>query len=200
MIGYVCEQLIRFGKVLPGVFSFTIAGAAYSAESNTAHEYWFTSIDETARIELADFEGKTVLVVNTASFCGFTPQYQGLQSLWTRYKEDGLVVLGVPSNDFGNQEPHSEEKIRNFCQGAFNVSFPMTKKYSVRGAQAHPFYQWVATRSSGEATPRWNFHKILIGKHGQLAGWFSSSVKPNDKELTTAIERELKAGPNAKGS
>jgi len=142
---------------------------------------------------MKEFAGKAVLVVNTASFCGFTPQYTGLEKLWEAYKDRGLVVLGVPSNDFGGQEPGTEAQIKNFCLTNYSVSFPMTAKYPVIGASAHPLYKWAVGEAGEAAAPRWNFHKFLIGPKGELAGIFGSKVAPDDAALVSAIESHLKA-------
>ena len=128
------------------------------------------------------------MVVNTASVCGFTGQYDGLQSLWESYKDKGLVVVGVPSNDFGRQEPGSKEEIKEFCEVNFNVNFPMTSKVVVKGDEAHPFYQWANNVAGG---PMWNFHKYLITPDGEMVKGFSSLVGPESKKLTKAIERVL---------
>ncbi len=122
------------------------------------------------KLPLDAWRGRPVLVVNTASFCGYTPQYRDLEALWQRYRERGLVVLGVPSNDFGQQEPGSAAEIKQFCETNYAVDFPLAQKCRVIGGEAHPFYRWVA-ESLGEAgTPRWNFHKYLIAPDGELAG------------------------------
>ena len=142
-------------------------------------------------MKLSDFAGHPVLVVNTASACGFTPHYRGLEALWQKYRDRGLVVLGVPSNDFGAQEPGTEAEIKNFCSTRFNVTFPMTSKNAVVGNDAHPFYKWIAAQGGETAAPRWNFHKYLIDGKGELAGVFPSKVAPEDKALTSEIEREL---------
>ena len=123
----------------------------------SAHDFSFTSIDESETIALENYRGKVVVLVNTASFCGFTHQYSGLETLWRTYRDRGVVVLGVPSNDFGSQEPKSEAEIKTFCEGAFNVTFPLTKKYRVKGKDAHAFYKWVDTTTGGKGSPRWNF-------------------------------------------
>ena len=156
----------------------------------TAHDFTFVSIDG-KNLPLKSFAGKAVLVVNTASECGYTPQYAGLQKLWQERRGDGLVVLGVPSNDFGAQEPGSEQAIRQFCTGRFQVDFPMTAKQTVIGGKAHPFYRWIAEELGEGAAPRWNFHKYLIGRDGTLAGAFPSSVAPQSKELAAAIGEAL---------
>jgi glutathione peroxidase len=158
----------------------------------SAHDFQFTSIDGKP-LKLSDFAGKAVLVVNTASACGFTPQYKGLEALWRKYRDKGLVVLGVPSNDFGAQEPGSESDIKNFCDTRFNVTFPMTSKNAVIGGNAHPFYKWIVSEAGEGAAPRWNFHKYLIDTKGHLAGAFPSKVAPEDAKLADAIDTALKA-------
>lgn len=158
----------------------------------TAHDFTFKTIDG-KELPLKSLAGKAVLVVNTASECGFTPQYAGLQKLWQERKADGLVVLGVPSNDFGAQEPGSEAAIQQFCTARFQVDFPMTAKQTVIGGKAHPFYQWIGQELGEAGAPRWNFHKYLIGRDGALAGAFPSSVAPQSKELTAAIDEALAA-------
>ena len=156
--------------------------------TGSAYDFSFQSIDGTP-MKLSDWRGKVLLVVNTASFCGFTKQYAGLQELWSTYEDKGLIVLGVPSNDFGGQEPKDEGEIKKFCQGAFGVTFPLTQKQVVTGDGAHPFYVWAA--GAGGGPPAWNFHKYLIGKDGRMLRAFSSRVTPSSAELTEAIEQAL---------
>ena len=144
------------------------------------------------QILLASYAGHPILVVNTASLCGYTPQYTGLQALWTRYRDKGLMVLGVPSNDFGGQEPGGASEIEKTAQGDYHVTFPLTEKVAVKGKDAHPFYKWAALERPLEA-PRWNFHKYLIGRDGRLKAGFTSAVEPNDPRLIAAIEKELAA-------
>jgi glutathione peroxidase len=157
----------------------------------SAHDFEFTSIDGKP-MKMSAFAGHPVLVVNTASQCGLTPQYKGLEALWQKYKDKGLVVLGVPSNDFGRQEPGTESEIKEFCSTKYKITFPMTAKYPVIGGEAHPLYRWVAAEAGEAAAPRWNFHKYLIGGKGELAGIFGSRVDPSDSALASAIETELK--------
>jgi len=156
-----------------------------------AHDFTFTSITG-EKLLLSQFKGKPVLVVNTASECGYTPQYAGLEKLWQLYRDRGLIVLGVPSNDFGAQEPGDEKAIRNFCTTRFAVDFPMTAKATVVGANAHPFYKWLAAELGEAGQPRWNFHKYLIDPNGAIAGVFPSKVAPDSAELGAAIEAALK--------
>lgn len=158
--------------------------------AQSAHDFEFTAIDGGA-LPLKAFDGKAVLVVNTASQCGLTPQYEGLERLWARYRDQGLVVLGVPSNDFGAQEPGTEAEIKDFCTTRFAVDFPMTAKAVVKGAAAHPFYRWAKDQLGEAAEPKWNFHKLLIGKDGALAGAFGSRTEPDDPGLKAAIDAAL---------
>jgi len=178
--------------MLPIVLSLAaVMSPAAAAESGrSAHDFTFTAI-EGGPLPLSRFSGKVVLVVNTASFCGFTPQYKGLQAIWERYRERGFVVLGVPSNDFGGQEPGTETEIKTFCEVNYDIDFPMTAKVEVRGANAHPFYKWAAGRVGPAGTPRWNFHKYLIGPDGDLVTWFSTKTEPTSGEVTAAIEAQL---------
>jgi len=156
-----------------------------------AHSFSFKSIDGTP-FPLSQYKGKAVLVVNTASACGLTPQYKGLEALWRSYKDQGLVVLGVPCNDFGAQEPGTEGEIKTFCETHFGVDFPMTSKEHVIGSAAHPFYAWVAKELGEGAVPKWNFHKYLVGKDGTLAGTFGSRTEPEAADVKAAIEAALK--------
>jgi glutathione peroxidase len=153
-----------------------------------AHDFSFTTIDG-APLPLKQFKGRAVLVVNTASQCGFTPQYADLQVLWQRYRDRGLTVIGVPSNDFGHQEPGSNDDIKKFCRDKYQVDFPLAAKEKVTGEDAHPFYQWAAGEGGADRAPRWNFHKYLIGPFGEFAGAFPAQVKPLDQSVTDAIER-----------
>jgi glutathione peroxidase len=129
--------------------------------------------------------------VNTASKCGLTPQYAGLEALHRAKKGKGLVVLGVPSNDFGGQEPGSEAEVAQFCDTNYQVSFPMTAKQKVVGSDAHPFYRWAASTLGAESAPRWNFHKYLVGPKGELLGYFASKTPPDAIELSDAIDKVI---------
>jgi len=155
----------------------------------TAYAFTFKGLDGND-ILLASYAGHPILVVNTASLCGYTPQYAGLQALWTRFQAKGLMVLGVPSNDFGGQEPGGKSEILQTAQGDYHVTFPLTEKAAVKGPDAHPFYKWAAQERPLEA-PRWNFHKYLIGRDGRLKAAFTSATDPNDPRLIAAIEQEL---------
>jgi glutathione peroxidase len=157
----------------------------------TAYAFTFKGLDSGA-ILLSSYAGHPILVVNTASLCGYTPQYTGLQALWTRYRERGLMVLGVPSNDFGGQEPGGVAEIGKTAHEEYHVTFPITEKVAVKGKDAHPFYRWAAIERPLEA-PRWNFHKYFVGRDGHLKAGFSSAVEPADPAIVGAIERELAA-------
>jgi glutathione peroxidase len=140
---------------------------------------------------LEKFKNKTVLLVNVASNCGFTKQYSELQELYEKYSEKGLVVLGVPSNQFGGQEPGSNNEIKDFCETNFNITFPMTTKIDVKGENAHPIYLWAKENFGNAAVPKWNFHKILINKQGKIEDTYSSFTKPMSKKLINKIEEIL---------
>ena len=156
----------------------------------TAHDFEFKSIDGEP-LPLNRFKGQPVLIVNTASECGYTAQYSGLQSLWCGYQHRGLVVLAVPSNDFGGQEPGEEPEIKQFCEVNYQVDFPMTCKVAVLGGNAHPLYRWIEAEFGEAAAPRWNFHKYLIGPDGSLAGMWPSEVEPQSDPIIGAIEALL---------
>ena len=140
---------------------------------------------------LKNLKDKTVLLVNVASNCGFTKQYSELQELYDKYSEKGLVVLGVPSNQFGGQEPGSNNEIKDFCETNFNITFPMTTKIDVKGENAHPIYLWAKENFGNAAVPKWNFHKILINKDGKIEDTYSSFTKPMSKMLINKIEEIL---------
>ena len=156
----------------------------------SAHQFAFQHIS-VGELALSAFSGGAVLIVNTASQCGFTPQYRDLQGLWERYGDKGLTVIGVPSNDFGAHEPGTETEIASFCEANYAVTFPMVTKQVVVGGDAHPFYKWVVAEAGEGAAPKWNFHKYLIGPDGQLAGTFPSKVGPLDAALLAEIDALL---------
>jgi glutathione peroxidase len=164
-------------------------GSASEPGPQSAHDFSFTAIEGGA-LPMDQYRGKAVLVVNTASRCGFTNQYEGLQELWSRYRSKGLVVLGVPSNDFGRQEPGTETEIKEFCSVNFAVDFPMTEKVVVSGKQAHPLYRWMAEQSDG-AEPQWNFYKYLIDPDGRVVKLFPSQTRPTADVLVATIEQVL---------
>jgi len=178
--------------VLAGVAIAPGAAAAQGMSRMTAYTFSFAAL-KGGDIKLADYAGKPILVVNTASQCGYTPQYAGLQELWTRYRERGLMIVGVPSNDFGGQEPGGASEIEHTAHTGYGVNFPLAAKAEVRGAAPHPFYKWAAAEKPLEL-PRWNFHKYLIGRDGHIAASFATSVEPTDPRVIAAIEKELGRG------
>ncbi|HEV2649761.1 MAG TPA: glutathione peroxidase [Rhizomicrobium sp.] len=155
-----------------------------------AYDFTFRSIDG-GELPLSEFRNKAVLVVNVASQCGLTPQYSGLEALWKDKGPKGLVVLGVPANNFGAQDPGTESEIKTFCETRFAVDFPMTAKEDVIGAGAHPFYKWIAGELGEDAAPKWNFHKYLIGRDGSIAGTFGSRTAPDDAAMNAEIDKAL---------
>jgi len=142
-------------------------------------------------INLNEFKGKIILLVNVASKCGFTNQYNGLQTLYEKYKEKGFVVIGIPSNQFGAQEPGSNEQIKDFCETNFNITFPITDKVDVKGKNAHPLYKWAKENYGNSTVPKWNFHKILINKEGKIQDTFNSFIAPLSDKITKQIELAL---------
>jgi len=154
------------------------------------YDFNFKSIDG-SEIKLSDYKNKVIVVVNVASRCGYTPQYEGLQTLWTDHKND-LVVIGIPTNNF-KQEPENNAAIKDFCETNFGINFPMTEKMDVIGSKAHPFFKWAKKNHGISAIPKWNFHKIIIGKNGKIADTFASFTKPNSKKFLTAINKEIKS-------
>lgn len=159
----------------------------------TAYDFSFPRLADQSEIALSAYAGKALLVVNVASACGYTPQYRELESLYEARVKDGLIVLGVPCNDFGRQESKAEDEILSFCTSAYKVTFPMTGKVSIVGADRHPFYRWVAQEAGDSALPRWNFHKFLIDRSGSLREGFPSSAAPLGREMLAAIDAALVA-------
>lgn len=142
-------------------------------------------------VDASMFDGRVVLLVNTASRCAFTPQYEGLEALWDEYGGRGLTVLGIPSNDFGNQEPGSNEEIASFCSSTYDVSFPMLAKAKVTGREAHPLFAWARQAGGRDGVPGWNFHKIVIGRDGSFVAAFPSYVSPRSPQVMAAVEKAL---------
>ena len=140
---------------------------------------------------LSQFKGQVVLMVNTASECGFTPQYEGLEKLWGKYKDKGLVILGVPSNDFGGQEPGKAQEIATFCKLNYGVTFPLSDKTIVSGKSEAEVYKWAGAKAGMLGTPKWNFHKYLFSKQGEFVDWFSTPTEPMSQKIVAAIEIEL---------
>ena len=142
-------------------------------------------------LNLSKLKGKTILLVNVASNCGFTKQYEDLQNLYDSYKSKGLIVIGMPSNQFGGQEPGSESEIKKFCETNFNITFQMTSKYDVKGDNAHPIYIWAKETFGKSTVPKWNFHKILINKEGKVEDTFASFTNPMSKKIINKLEEIL---------
>lgn len=168
---------------------FTVS--AMADDTKNAYDFTFEPLLEGPDIALSDYKDKVVLIVNTASKCGFTGQYEGLEALYQSYKDKGLVVIGVPSNDFGAQEPGSHEDIAEFCKLNYGVSFPMTEKYAVTGDEAHPFYRWAKEALGFGTGPKWNFHKYVIGRDGTLVDYFHSTTSPQSDSIIKTIEEAL---------
>ena len=155
-----------------------------------AYDFDFNDLDGST-LNLSEYKNKVIVVVNVASQCGFTNQYEDMQKIWEKYQARGVIMLGIPSNDFGNQEPGSNQEIKNFCEAKFGISFPMTEKVSVKGKSAHPFYKWAKKNHGKSAVPKWNFHKIIIGKNGKIVDTFASITNPSSKKFIEALEKAL---------
>ncbi len=168
----------------------TLFASASAMAETTAHDFTLTGIDGKP-MPLSQFKGHPVLVVNTASECGFTPQYEELEALWKAYKDKGLVIVGVPSNDFGGQEPGTASEIATFCKLNYGVTFPLSDKTVVKGENAHPFYKWAGEQAGMLGRPKWNFHKYLIGADGKFVDWFSTQTKPMGPKIKAAVEKTL---------
>ena len=169
-----------------------IASATHTDEpEKNAYDYSFLSLIGHNPLPLAAYRGKVLIIVNVASKCGFTPQYASLEKLYEKYKAQGLVILGVPSNDFGRQEPGTNQEIAHFCQINYGVSFPLTAKEGVSGKMAHPFYIWAKQKLGFGSAPKWNFHKYLINRKGKLINYFYSTTAPDAARFIKAIEKAL---------
>ena len=189
------KKLIKF-MIFAGatLMSPLMLHAEPNPSEKTAYDFSFESLDG-APMPLAQFKGKVLLVVNTASKCGFTPQYKGLEALYTKYRDKGLVVIGIPSDDFGHQEPGSSAEIKQFCSLNYGVTFPMTGKQIVSGNDANAFYKWAYSVLGFGSAPKWNFHKYLIDTNGKLVDYFASTTTPDSLKLTNAIEKILPKKP-----
>jgi glutathione peroxidase len=180
---------VRIMKKLVGVLAL-MSAALFGASS--VYEFTLNSIDGKP-LPLADFKGKVVMIVNVASKCGYTPQYEGLEAMYEKYKDQGLVVAGFPANNFMAQEPGTNEEIKTFCSRTYNVKFPMYSKISVKGEDKAPLYQFLtdpAAKTGGEI--KWNFTKFLVDRNGNIIARFEPAVKPDSPEVTAAIEKALK--------
>ena len=169
-------------KIIVILFMFSIFSKISASEVGNAYNYEFVGIDGNT-IKLSDYKDKIIVVVNVASRCGYTPQYEDLQLLWSTYKNKNLVVIGVPTNNF-RQEPGSNKEIKDFCETNFGITFPITEKISVIGSNSHPFYKDFGI----SAIPKWNFHKIIVGKNGKVVKTFSSITNPTSKKFLNVIE------------
>lgn len=188
-IAAIAGFLTVFGLSGPSAASPGVA----ETNSKTAHDFSFKTIDG-EDMPLSQYSNKALLIVNTASRCGFTPQYEGLQKLYETYKDKGLVVIGVPANDFAGQEPGSNKDIKQFCEMNYAITFPMTEKAAVTGKDAHAFYKWAGEQGLGgplASKPRWNFHKYLVGPDGKLLGSYGSVTKPGSKNIKSDVEAAL---------
>ena len=176
------------------LISFTIFMFFFNNNSNANYEKIFFDFKiESITGEIIDlnkYRNKVVLLVNTASFCGFTNQYEGLQNLWNEYRKKDFIVLGVPSNSF-NQESNNNNDVKKFCESNFNIDFPLTSITQVKGSNAHEIFKWAEKNYGKSAVPKWNFHKILINKEGKIANTFNSFTKPMSKKLISQIEKIL---------
>ena len=153
-----------------------------------AYDFTFKDLDG-SELSLAEFKNKVIIVVNVASQCGFTSQYEDMQKIWENYQVKNVIMLGIPSNDFGQQEPGTNKEIKNFCEAKFGITFPITEKVSVKGTDAHPFYIWAKENHGKSAVPKWNFHKIIIDRTGKIAETFLSITNPSSKKFKKTIEK-----------
>lgn len=170
----------------------TMPNATANPTAKSVHDFTLKNIDG-QEIKLDTYKGKITLIVNVASRCGYTPQYEGLQAIYSKYKDQGFVVLGFPANNFGSQEPGSNEEIKSFCSLKYNVTFPMFAKISVKGADIHPLYQYLTSNEAGfGGDVQWNFGKFLVDKNGKVIARFASGDDPEGSKVTQAIEQALK--------
>lgn len=169
---------------------FSFLNKTMPDNSKTFFDFKINSING-EELDLSKFYGKTILLVNVASKCGFTKQYDDLQKLYEDFQDKGLVVIGVPTNQFGGQEPGTESDIKNFCETNFNITFPMTSKYEVKGDNAHPIYIWAKDTYGKSTVPKWNFHKILINKNGKIEDTFASFTGPISKKIINKLNQIL---------
>ena len=172
------------------IFMFSFFNKSISNNSQIFYDLNIKSIDGD-ELNITKMSGKTILLVNVASNCGFTKQYDELQQLYDEYKNRGLIVIGVPSNQFGGQEPGTESEIKDFCETNFNITFPITSKYDVKGSNAHPIYLWAKETFGKSAVPKWNFHKILINKEGKVEDTYLSFTNPLSNKITKKLEEIL---------
>ena len=172
------------------LFMFSFITKASSNYDKLAYDFEFKSINGDV-LKLNQYKNKVIIVVNVASRCGYTPQYEDLQTLWLNYKDKNLVVIGVPTNNF-KQEPGNNKEIKDFCETNFGINFPMTEKIDVIGNNAHPFYKWAKKNHGFSAIPKWNFHKIIVGKNGKVIDTFASFTKPSSEKFLNLVRKEIK--------
>jgi glutathione peroxidase len=172
------------------IIMFTFSNICNAQYDKIFFDFSIKDINE-EELDLSIYKDKTILLVNVASNCGFTKQYSELQDLYEKYKDKGFIVIGVPSNQFGGQEPGSNNEIKEFCEINFNITFPITDKFNVKGENAHPIYVWAKENHGKSAIPKWNFHKILINKNGKIEDTYASFTKPMSKKLLNKIEEIL---------
>ena len=185
MFSILYGQMKIMNKIF--IFFLIIIGIAMINKVNAnAYKFSFNSIDGKI-VNLKDFKGKPILIINTASLCGFTNQYADIELLYNQYKEDGLVVIGIPSNDFGSQELSSNTKVKEFCTTNFDISFLLTEITKIKGQNGHPFFKWIKQEAGFLAFPKWNFYKYLINNKGELVSWYTSTTNPKSDK----IEKEL---------
>ena len=162
--------------------------SALAKYEKLAYEFNFKNLNGN-QLNLAEYKNKIMVIINVASQCGFTGQYEDMQNIWNKYKDKGVVIIGVPSNDFGGQEPGNNTEIKNFCEAKFGITFPMSEKVIVKGNDAHPFYIWAKKNHGKSAVPKWNFHKIIIGRDGKIFDTFSSMTNPSSKKFVDVLEK-----------
>ena len=172
------------------ILMFSFFNKTISDSSKTFFDFKINLISGDS-LDLSKYSGKTILLVNVASNCGFTKQYDDLQKLYDEFKNKGLIIVGVPTNQFGGQEPGTEAEIKNFCETNFNITFPMTSKYDVKGSNAHPINMWAKDTFGKSTIPKWNFHKILINKEGKIEDTFASFTSPMSKKIINILDQIL---------
>ena len=183
--------MLRQIKVILLIIMISFLGNKVTANyEKLAYDFQFKDLDGSA-LNLSEYKGKVIIIVNVASQCGFTKQYEDMQNIWENYQSKGIVMLGIPSNDFGKQEPGTSEEIKNFCEAKFGITFPMTEKVSVKGTESHPFYIWARENHGKSAIPKWHFHKIIVGRNGKIDDTFASITNPSSKKFIEAIEKSI---------
>ena len=187
MFSILYGQMKIMNKIF--IFFLIIIGIAMINKVNAnAYKFSFNSIDGKI-VNLKDFKGKPILIINTASLCGFTNQYADIELLYDHYKEDGLIVIGIPSNDFGNQELSSNTKVKEFCTTNFDISFLLTEITKIKGQNGHPFFRWIKQEAGFLAFPKWNFYKYLINNKGELISWYTSTTNPKSDKIQKEVQK-----------